>query len=200
MSLQELSKSYNDTHLVALSDPDSNNSRKLLQYKQDTACPPLVALSDPDSNNSRKLLQYKQDSICPVNNTLNNTSTSSLYVDDYGDFFKKGIEKNQKYLTDAEATSIVEEYNSGLSTYALAAKYGCHRNTISRCLKKHGVEVKAEKIDTEADVAKMISMYNEGFSAIEIAERFSIAKTTVIHRLHANDVEMRTRWDYEKQT
>jgi len=111
---------------------------------------------------------------------------------------KKGIEKSQKYLTNAEAASIVEEYKSGLSTNALAVKYGCHRNTISRCLKKHGVEVKTEKLDTEADVAEIINMYNEGFNAVEIAERFGVAKTTVLCRLHANGVEMRTRWDYEK--
>jgi len=76
---------------VALSEPDLNNSRKLLQYKQGTACPPFVALSTADLNNSRKVLQHKQFNTCPVNNTSKVTQKSSLCVDDYGDFFKKGL-------------------------------------------------------------------------------------------------------------
>lgn len=159
----------------------------------------LVALSEPDSNKSRKLLQKKQSAVCPANSTIKNPQKSSLCEDDYGEFFKKALIQNQKRLTDAEAASIVEEYHSGISTYALAVKYGCNRKTVSQCLKKHGVNVTNEKIGSEADVDEMIKLYNEGINAAEIAKRLGVAQTTVTRRLHANGVEMRTRWDYKNR-
>ena len=49
--------------------------------------------------------------------------------------------QKQKRLSDDEIQQIVDKYKAGATTYELAAEFGCHRRTISRALKKSGIEV-----------------------------------------------------------
>ncbi|MCL2817478.1 MAG: helix-turn-helix domain-containing protein [Clostridiales bacterium] len=159
-----------------------------------------MALSTADLNNSAttKLLKHKRRATCFSHTTTEKPPKASLCKDDFGELCRTGLIQNQKRLTDAEAASIVEEYQNGQSTYSLAKKYGCHRNTISRCLKKHGTTVRIGNAKTIINDAEMIALYNKGVNTTEIAKRFGITPSTVIRHLHANGVEMRTRWDYGK--
>ena len=102
----------------------------------------------------------------------------------------------QKHLTDLEIVNIITEYKAGLSTYDLARKYDCHRNTISRNLKKRGIKVTVEKIDYAQDIKELIRLYQSVLKTEEVAKRFGISDTTVIKHLHRNGVKMRSRWDY----
>ncbi|MCL2817968.1 MAG: hypothetical protein FWD39_06255, partial [Clostridiales bacterium] len=133
----------------------------------------LVALSTADLNNSAtsKLLKHKSRATCFSNINMEKHSKPSLYKDDFGELCRTGLIQNQKRLTDAEAASVVEEYQNGLSTYALAEKYGCHRNTISRCLKKHCITVRIGNAKPIINDAEMIALYNKGVNTTEIAER-----------------------------
>ena len=160
----------------------------------------MVALSTSDLNNSAnaKLLKHKHRTSPCSNITTKEPPKPSLCEDDYGELFRTGLVQNQKRLNDSEAANVVEEYQNGQSTYALAEKYGCHRNTVSRCLKKFGTTIRIGNAKTVIDDAEMIGLYNEGVNTTKIAERFGIAPATVIRHLHANGVEMRGRWDYEK--
>ena len=116
-------------------------------------------------------------------------------MDKHGEIAKRKISKNQKQLSDAEVASIIEEYKNGISTYDLAKKYGCHRETISNHLKKHGIIVSIKKITTETET-EIIKLYENGLPTKEIAERFGVGKSTVKRYLYKKGIEMRTRWDY----
>jgi len=118
------------------------------------------------------------------------------YIDSHGETAKSKLTPTQKRLTDSEIASIVEEYQGGITTYALAEKYDCNRKTISNHLKRHNVIVSIEKIKSEQSVKELIKSYKSGLTAEEVAEQFGISDTTVNKLLHKNDVEMRTRWDY----
>lgn len=48
----------------------------------------------------------------------------------------------QKILSKDEVDEIVIQYQQGATIYKLADLYGCHRQTISRHLKKNGVEMR----------------------------------------------------------
>lgn len=92
-----------------------------------------------------------------------------------------------------EINEIVKEYANGATTRQLAEKYGCHRDTISRQLKKQGVAVTIEKI-THADVGEMVRLYESGQKAEEVGRQFGVSKSTALNRLRANGVKMRGRW------
>jgi len=156
----------------------------------------MVALSSSAPNNYTKLIKYKRQAHLPQNDTINGNPKSSRYIDDYGETVTSKITNTQKRLTDLEIASIVEDYQNGMTTYALAKKYGCHRNTISRNLKKHGIVVTHSKIKTEEDSSKIISLYKSGMMTEDIADKFLISVSAVVRCLHKNGVKMRTRWDY----
>ena len=58
--------------------------------------------------------------------------------------------QEQKRLSDDEIRQIAEKYSAGASTYELAEEFCCHRSTISRALKKFGIEVSHEAAKREA--------------------------------------------------
>ena len=55
----------------------------------------LVALSTVDSNNSERLIEYKQRTTFPANSIMKNPKKSSLCEDDYGEFLGVGLSKTK---------------------------------------------------------------------------------------------------------
>jgi DNA-binding CsgD family transcriptional regulator len=83
-----------------------------------------------------------------------------------------------------------------MTTYQLAEKYHCHRQTIGNALKRHGVKVNKGKIDPDQGIQEIVRLYESGLKAREIAMRLGINSSTVTHHLNKSGVRMRTRWDY----
>jgi len=150
-----------------------------------------------DSNRITRIVKYRQETLSAKDNTIKSTPESNEdFTDEYGEIVRRKITKSQKQLNNAEISSIIAEYKGGASTYALSEKYGCHRNTISRHLKSHGIEVTNVKLSNEQDKQKIVELYNGGLNTVEIAKQFSISRTAVKKLLHDKGVQMRTRWDY----
>ena len=154
-------------------------------------------LRDTNSKRISRIIEHRQKAFSTKDNTINSTKKSNeIFTDKYGEQVKRKITQTQKRLNNAEIASIIEEYKNGMSTYTLAEKYSCHRNTVSNHLKKHGIEVTMAKVTTEQDKQKIVDLYKGGLNTTEIAERFKVSYVTVIKYLHENGVQMRTRWDY----
>jgi transposase-like protein len=157
----------------------------------------LVALTAVDENQLDRLLRYRPNALsAPYNSTSEKAGSNKTYTDEFGEIAARKIQQAQKRLTVAEIDGIVAEYQQGASTYALAEKYGCHRNTISSNLKKRGITVTHSKIEACGGGADIIALYKGGVNTTELAKRYSISHASIIKFLHDNGVEMRTRWDY----
>ncbi len=156
----------------------------------------LVALTRLDLKNCEKISRYRQRAASTPDNTPKRPETqSAVYIDQHGEKTKNYVVQPMKKLTRTEINAIIEGYRSGATTRGLAEKYGCHRDTISRQLKKQGVAVTIEKV-TDNDITEMVRLYESGLKAEEVGRQFGINKTTALRHLRASGVQMRMRWDY----
>ena len=106
--------------------------------------------------------------------------------------------QKQKRLSDSEIRQIAERYSAGASTYELAAVFGCHRSTISRALKKSGIEVTNEAAKRESLTEQVLQMYAEMRKPVDIGKALGINATTVRKILHENGVRIRSSSKYPK--
>lgn len=104
----------------------------------------------------------------------------------------------QHPLTDAEIRKVVERYSAGASTYELAAEFGCHRSTISRALKKSGIEVSHEASKRQALTERVLKMYADFNRPVDIGKALGINVSTVRKILHENNVHIRHSSEYPK--
>jgi IS30 family transposase len=90
------------------------------------------------------------------------------------------IERNQKRCFSTEETErMIEDYTKNkLTVYQLAEKYGCHRNTVSRHLRKNDVEVAVAKLG-DNEVAEAARLYESGLSLRDIEKKMGACKTTI---------------------
>jgi len=87
----------------------------------------------------------------------------------------------KKVVTKEMADEFVKLYEQGYSTRQIAKIYGLEKTTISRWLKKQGVELRVKKtFNVTEDMAnEFIKLYTQGLSTHEIARRFNISQSTV---------------------
>jgi response regulator of citrate/malate metabolism len=93
--------------------------------------------------------------------------------------FVNKIKEQHKQFTDDEIPNLIADYKTGLTIYELADKYHCHRNTVSRALKAHGVTVTIQKITTDDEIQNLLNLRKNGLTNQQIAEHLNISKTTV---------------------
>jgi uncharacterized protein (DUF433 family) len=91
---------------------------------------------------------------------------------------------------------MVTAYQSGKTTYEIAAEYDCGKNAISNLLKKHSVNVTKCKAQKRLDVADVVSMYENKRTSQEIANKYGVSPQVIIKCLRAEGVGIRGRWDY----
>jgi predicted DNA-binding protein (UPF0251 family) len=86
---------------------------------------------------------------------------------------------------------MIEDYTkNSLTIYQLAEKYGCHRNTVSKQLRKNGVAVTIVKMG-EKEVTEATRLYESGLSLRDVERRMGICKTTLGRALAKAGVELR---------
>ena len=110
----------------------------------------------------------------------------------------KTYKQYQKSLSDEELELCIRLYSEGASVYALAEKFCCHRTTISRSLKKAGVEVTHEASKKKALAGQVLKMYGDYNRPVDIGKALGINCATVRKILHTNNVYIRKSWEYPK--
>lgn len=155
----------------------------------------LVALSTLESNKYDKVLKWKRTAVLTSDNE-SHTKQESIVVSEFGDLKVSHIRQPQKKLTEEETAQAIAEYSSGMTTYELADKYGCNRQTISAVLKRNGVTVTKCKALKKIDAEEVIALYEDLITTEKIAQKFGVSPQTIIKCLHSHNIKIRTRWDY----
>lgn len=104
--------------------------------------------------------------------------------------------QEQKQLSDAEISLVVQRYSEGSSTYELAKEFGCHRSTISRVLKKSGIEVSHKATSRTALCEKILQLYADYMRPVDISKELGINVATVRKILHGNNVRIKHSSEY----
>ena len=95
-----------------------------------------------------------------------------------------------RHLSSAEVTQLVELYRGGKSMRELAHKFGIHRVTVSRLLKRQGVELRMRALDAD-QIDEAVKMYLSGNSVAQIGEHFGVDHGTVWRQVRRRGVKMR---------
>lgn len=102
--------------------------------------------------------------------------------------------KSEKLFDEATELEIVEKYKDGMLTAYLAKDYFCHRHTITRILKRHGVEVDGKRrsavVLSRADIEEIVTRYKKGESARALSEDFGCAHKRITKILREKGVKI----------
>lgn len=63
-------------------------------------------------------------------------------IDEFGEVAVRQVQKLQKRFTPEEITVLAKEYQAGKSTRELGRQFGCHRDTVSKVLKRNGFKLR----------------------------------------------------------
>jgi predicted DNA-binding protein YlxM (UPF0122 family) len=160
----------------------------------------MVALTQVELNNferaNRTIKQYVQYSMVSKNPKAAQVKMGKQYVNELPKSAKvvTTVARNHKTsFSKKEVEQIIQGYTmQHLTIYQLADKHDCHRNTISKLLKKNGVEV-TNRCLTNKQITQAIELYESGLSLREISKEFGFngKSSSVSRALHKADVEMR---------
>jgi len=100
---------------------------------------------------------------------------------------KHRVAKRRK---EDQVKELVEAYKAGATVYELADRFSVERRTVSKILKREGVETRWIRL-TEADVDEAERLYATGLSTAHIAKHFDVRPDTVRLRLRKRGVKMR---------
>lgn len=91
-----------------------------------------------------------------------------------------------------EVSNLIEDYKNGLSTNKLGPKYGCDSKTVSRILKRNGIEVLAKpfKLNT-IQLNAFINDYTNGKTYSQLETKYNIERECVANTLVRCGVERR---------
>jgi transposase-like protein len=104
---------------------------------------------------------------------------------------KSASPKRVRRLSDLEKAELARDYVHGMTTYELATKFEINRNTVSKHLKRMGVEMRMQGL-SEEQVYEAVGLYIEQrWSLVKIAEKLGVAPGTVWNRLRERGVRMR---------
>lgn len=100
------------------------------------------------------------------------------------------IRQRQKRLDENEIERLIAEYRTGLTIYQLATRFGCHRTTVSECLKARGVQMRRRPL-CEEQIREAIRLYQSGLSVAKAADQVGAKPETLRLRLIERGVQMR---------
>jgi len=86
----------------------------------------------------------------------------------------------------------VAAYTGGVTIQELATKYHVHRITISKQLRKRGIQTAASRVQPEY-VEEGVELYEAGSTLAQIAARFGVGRNTIRLHLIAAGVRMRKK-------
>jgi len=145
----------------------------------------MVELTEADSNKWSKLIAHiarGESSGEPRDRNPHEMGDRDLW---------RPIAQRQRRFSAREELAVVADYADGGTVYSLAAKYGCHRATISRILKSHHIQLANAPID-HATIDEAIRLYESGLSMATAARHLGISTRSVFNFLHAAGAEIRS--------
>jgi len=95
-------------------------------------------------------------------------------------------------LTVAQLTNLVDAYNSGTSTNALAAAYGMSKGSVLKLLAQQHVDMRRQPPTLE-QVEKAAALYSQGNSIATVATKLGLSQTAVRNHLRKHGVAFRPR-------
>jgi DNA-binding CsgD family transcriptional regulator len=105
-------------------------------------------------------------------------------------------------LSSTEVAELLKAYESGASTYELAARFRIRRETVTMHLKRAGLEVRPgpQVALDEAGERRVAILYRDGLSMRSIARQMGISDNTVLKALRAQSVPSRPRTGGKRRT
>lgn len=106
-------------------------------------------------------------------------------------------EAKRKISKEGEA-ELCLRYQAGRTTYELSEAFGIERHTVSRMLRRNGIELR-EKTQTSrrkispASLVELTRLYQEGWTTSRLAERFATYASNILYNLKKLGVKTRTR-------
>jgi DNA-binding NarL/FixJ family response regulator len=98
----------------------------------------------------------------------------------------------------AEAVEIMRSYQAGETVTELAKQHQLAVASVSACLRRSGVVLRARRVPDEADVVRAIELYGLGWSAAKIGRELGFDQKTIWRHLH-DKVQMREPWYHPKR-
>jgi len=144
----------------------------------------MVDLSEADSNKWVRL----GDHVAKCDSSVEPIVAPRTSRDD-NDLWRP-IKQKQRRFSAEEELAVMADYADGGTVYSLAAKYGCHRTTISRILKAHEVELANAPIEPEM-VDEIVRLYESGLSMDATARQTGVSAKTVLNHLRTRGVRTR---------
>ena len=159
----------------------------------------MVGLQALNFNRTSRVAKYRRKHCDPLFSKYISADDMTPGVTDTSydpDSKVKSYQQEQKRLSNDEISQIIEKYNAGATTYELAAEFGCHRRTISRALKKSGIEVSIKTESKDGVVEAILRLYDDHMSALDISKKLGIGEKTVRRILRDNGVRIRHSSEY----
>jgi sensor c-di-GMP phosphodiesterase-like protein len=146
----------------------------------------MVGLSEADAEKWSPLLEQIRLARAEPQNAI--MPASSQYIG------PGGARQRQAHLDEVDVEHLVSDYFDGMTVYQLAAKYGCHRATASRCLKAHGVEMRRLPLSVK-QIDEAVRLHEAGLSSAKVGKRIGASPKTVIEKLRERGVAIRDAHD-----
>ena len=161
----------------------------------------LMELSGLDSKKYQAILNFKRQVADDFSERIlsENAKISNKQVDEYGELVVNRLSQTQKEFSESELKEMASLYQSGKTTRELGEMFKVSKNTISRLLKKQGVEITRSKAQARLNTKKVISMYEDGYTSAQIAKQFGASRQTILQCLKDHGIKIKSRWDYEQK-
>lgn len=154
----------------------------------------MVGLSELNSNNYANILESIRRT--DTHNTDIASNDSENLNSRPGEVEVHQLRQIHKRLSDEEISAVIEGYKSGKTTYQLAKQFGTHKNTISKALKKAGIDPSNSTAQKKLNTEEVIKMYGKYHTTAEIAKLYGVHPNSVVRCLKNHGVALRSRWDY----
>lgn len=107
----------------------------------------MVLLSGLDSNKYRTALAFKKyiaehPEVQPAKNILGDAEKCNREIDEFGEVSVNKIRQPQKRLSQEEIQMLITEYQSGKEPAELGERFGIHRITASKILKRNNIPLR----------------------------------------------------------
>lgn len=101
------------------------------------------------------------------------------------------VPRTAKQIKGDQAKELIAVYESGAGLGELSQRFGVSRQTVSRILKRHGVESRWSRRITDEEVDEAERLYKQGLSLARVGQRFNTTDDTIRRHLIKRGVKMR---------
>lgn len=147
----------------------------------------LMELSGLDSKKYQAILNFKRQVADDFSERIlsENAKISNKQVDEYGELVVNRLSQTQKEFSESELKEMASLYQSGKTTRELGEMFKVSKTTITKLLRKQGVEVTKSKVQARLNAKEIISMYKNGYTAEKIAKHFEVCPQTILDCLRS---------------